>query len=149
MTLQKIEFEYDIPDGYRFVRLGRPNIGELYINNGGEVDVAVCGIVAYWIIVEKIPETESKKHRWHDLMIEFANDKTIKIEYFNTKDKSWENAPKNPAFYECVEYRKKQTKKTVRFRNYMYIDDDFVFTTQIDLDKDGIIWLGDWHEVEI
>lgn len=29
MTLQKIEFMYDIPEGYRFVRLGKPLSGVL------------------------------------------------------------------------------------------------------------------------
>ena len=81
--------------------------------------------------------------------IEFANDKTLRFEYRDTFTRLWHDAPDDPAFYEDLEYRKKPRKKTVRFRNYMYIDDDFVFATQIDLDKDGIIWLGDWHEVEI
>lgn len=30
MTLQKIEFEYDIPDGYRFIRYGEPMSGEKF-----------------------------------------------------------------------------------------------------------------------
>ena len=72
-----------------------------------------------------------------------------KAEVLEALYNTWHDAADNPSFFEKVEYRKKQTKKTVRFRNYMYIDNDFVFTTQIDLDKDGIIWLGDWQEIEI
>ena len=30
MTLQKIEFEYDIPDGYRFVRYGEPDLNSIF-----------------------------------------------------------------------------------------------------------------------
>ena len=37
MPLQKISFEYDIPEGYRFKRFGRFKIGDDVIDENGNV----------------------------------------------------------------------------------------------------------------
>lgn len=149
MTIQKIEFEYDIPEGYRFVRLGMPNKSELYLNSHSRVFKAKWDFDEYWIIVEKIPEQESKKHRWHDFMIEFANDKTLKFQYKHPLDTEWIDVSDNLAFYEYLEYRKKPTKKIVRFRNYLK-EDGYVGVVDIKSNAPGFKeWIGDWQEIEI
>ena len=77
MTLQKIEFEYDIPDGYRFVRYSTPLKGNKYLNNG-EVLEATWDYANEWPIVEKIPEQEQPKLKlqyktqqgyWRDVIV--------------------------------------------------------------------------------
>lgn len=157
MTLQKIEFEYDIPDGYRFVRYGAPKTGEFYINKN-DVLTAHHNFNNEWPVVEKIPEQESKKHRWHDLMIEFANDKTLRFEYLDKLNNIWHDTSDNPPFLENVEYRKKQTKKTIKFRNYKFFN--VYEETKIAVHYSGddmepeklarfIEWAGDWQVVEI
>ena len=147
MTLQKIEFEYDIPEGYRFVRLGSPKKNELFINSFGDIVTSGYNLASYWVIVEKIPEQESKKHRWHDLMIEFANDKTLRFECRDPSTGSWFDAADNPSFFEDFEYRKKPTKKTVRFRNFIDTE-GYPGISMNDFIPDNK-WLGDWQEVEI
>ena len=57
MTLQKIEFEYDIPDGYRFVGDRKANEGEHYLRYG-KVLIAQSENGSEWAIVEKIPEQD-------------------------------------------------------------------------------------------
>ena len=59
MTLQKIEFEYDIPDGYRFVRYSTPLKGNKYLNNG-EVLEATWDYAHEWLIVEKSQNKNNK-----------------------------------------------------------------------------------------
>ena len=149
MTLQKIEFEYDIPDGYRFARYGKPKNGESCLNDFGNIIVADCDFDLDWIIVEKIPEQESKKHRWHDLMIEFANDKTLRFECRDPSTGSWHDAVNTPRFHEDIEYRKKPTKKTVRFRNYFDETNCNVYVAYEHTIPDNPKWLGDWQEIEI
>jgi len=157
MTLQKIEFELDIPDGYRFVRYGAPKTGEFYFNKN-DVLTAHHNFNNEWPIVEKIPEQESKKHRWHDLLIEFANDKTLRFEFKSAESDVWNDAPDDPSFFETVEYRKKTTKKTLRFRYYKFLNVHektkiAVHYSGDDMETENLTgfieWLGDWQEVEI
>lgn len=51
MTLQKIEFEYDIPYGYKFVRFGRPSNGDLYLNSEGKIHKSLWNIDEDWILL--------------------------------------------------------------------------------------------------
>ena len=59
MPLQKISFEYDIPEGYRFVRIGSPISGEKYLSSDGSINNATFNLTCYWIIVEEIQEKEN------------------------------------------------------------------------------------------
>ena len=126
MTLQKIEFECDIPDGYRFVRYSTPSKGNKYLNNG-EVVEATWDYANEWPIVEKIPEQEQPK---------------LKLQY-KTQQGDWRDV------IDGYEYRIKPKIKTIRFRNYL---DRYFGTVKVvrsgvpsDLGK----WLGDWQDVEI
>ena len=126
MTLQKIEFECDIPDGYRFVRYSTPSKGNKYLNNG-EVVEATWDYANEWPIVEKIPEQEQQK---------------LKLQY-KTQQGDWRDV------IDGYEYRIKPKIKTIRFRNYL---DRYFGTVKVvrsgvpsDLGK----WLGDWQDVEI
>ena len=124
MTLQKIEFEYDIPDGYRFVRYGEPKTKEKFINNGV---ICTAKDIFYGdkIIVEKIPEQEQPK---------------LKLQY-KTQQGYWRDV------IDGYEYRIKPKTKIVRFRNWLSKDGNVYAATE-DIAKD-LKWLGDWQEVEI
>ena len=97
MTLQKIEFEYDIPDGYRFVRYSTPSKGNKYLNNG-EVVEATWDYANEWPIVEKIPEQEQPK---------------LKLQY-KTQKGYWRDV------IDGYEYRIKPKTKIVGFRNFLH-----------------------------
>lgn len=131
MTLQKIEFMYDIPEGYRFVRYGKLIKGCEYINALGSVSIAECDQIMERIVVEKIPKQEQQTQEG------------LKLQY-KTQQGDWRDV--NDGY----EYRIKPKTRIVRFRNYVRDDErDFVYSTQIDINEDGVIWLGDWQEVEI
>ena len=125
MTLQKIEFEYDIPDGYRFVRYSTPLKGNKYLNNG-EVLEATWDYAHEWLIVEKIPEQERPE---------------LKLQY-KTHLGNWRDVT------DGYEYRIKPKTKTIRFRNYLTTN-DFVSTSTIDNPDHFKKWLGDWQDVEV
>lgn len=133
MTLQKNEFMYDIPDGYRFVRIGKPLSGEMYLNTFGNPMKASHDHSEYWIIVEKIPEQGQKATPQPELKLQYK-----------TQQGDWRDV--NDGY----EYRIKPKTRIVRFRNYVRDDErDFVYSTQIDINEDGVIWLGNWQNVEI
>ena len=102
MTLQKIEFEYDIPDGYRFVRYGMPKKGDLCLANNKQTIIAEYNYDCDWIIVEKIPEQEQSKEK-------------IKLQLKNSNGK-WIDLISD------YEYRIKPKQKTIMFRNYLTED---------------------------
>ena len=130
MTLQKIEFEYDIPDGYRFVRYGEPINGEQFLSVYGSVIITFdSGMMATnRIIVEKIPEQEQPE---------------LKLQY-KTQQGDWRDV------IDGYEYRIKPKTKTIRFRNFLHTG-GFVGCFDKDIsDMDYFVkWLGDWQEVEI
>lgn len=131
MPLQKIEFEYDIPEGYRFVRYGKLIKGCEYINAFGAVSIAECDQIMERIVVEKIPKQEQQTQEG------------LKLQY-KTQQGDWRDV--NDGY----EYRIKPKTRIVRFRNYVRDDErDFVYSTQIDINEDGVIWLGNWQNVEI
>lgn len=131
MTLQKIEFMYDIPEGYRFVRYGKLIKGCEYINALGSVSIAECDQIMERIVVEKIPKQEQQTQEG------------LKLQY-KTQQGDWRDV--NDGY----EYRIKPKTRIVRFRNYVRDDErDFVYSTQIDINEDGVIWLGNWQNVEI
>ena len=127
MTLQKIEFEYDIPDGYRFVRYGEPKTKEKFINNGV---ICTAKDIFYGdkIIVEKIPEQEQPK---------------LKLQY-KTQQGYWRDV------IDGYEYSIKPKTKTIRFRNYLNKSGLAICVSNDISDKSYFKkWLGDWQEVEI
>ena len=127
MPLQKIEFEYDIPDGYRFVRYGEPKTKEKFINNGV---ICTAKDIFYGdkIIVEKIPEQEQPK---------------LKLQY-KTQQGDWCNVN------DGKEYRIKPKTKTIRFRNYLNKSGLAICVSDDISDKSYFKkWLGDWQEFEV
>ena len=128
MTLQKIEFEYDIPDGYRFVRYGNPKKGDKCLVNNEQIIIAEYNYDCGWIIVEKIPEQEQQK---------------LKLQY-KTQQGYWRDV------IDGYEYRIKPKTKIVRFRNFLH-SIGIIMATDEDVSKADFFkqWLGDWQEVEI
>ena len=101
-------------------------------------------------IYNKLEARRKNYHPHRDLMIEYANDKTIKIETFMRE--RWVEC-KEPAFYEDVKYRKKPNvaKKTIECR--MYLDTHGEINV---IERDAALnishfkgWLGGWQKVEI
>lgn len=127
MTLQKIEFEYDIPYGYKFVRFGRPSNGDLYLNSEVKIHKALWNIDEDWIIIEKIPEKEQNNKQ--------------KFQYRPSSKEEWID------LYDGYEYRIKPKTKTVRFRNYLSVSDNIKVTTDNAFVPKK--WLGDWQEAEV
>mgnify|MGYP000916786031 FL=1 len=128
MTLQKIEFMCDIPDGYRFVRYGEPKTKEKFINNG-VICTAKNILYGDKIIVEKIPEQEQPK---------------LKLQY-KTQQGDWRDV------IDGYEYRIKPKTKTIRFRNW-YHTNGRVYASHSQCEENGpdfVKWLGDWQEVEV
>ena len=145
MTLQKIEFEYDIPDGYRFVRLGKYNSGDSYINSNGNVVIADCDGISYWIIVEKIQEQEQptqnpKRHKHADLIHALAEGAEIQWKLQNHLEDC------DPSWYEDAKCRIKPKTKTVRFRNFLHTGG---FVGCFDKDISDMDYFVKWQEVEI
>lgn len=130
MSLQKIEFMYDIPEGYRFVRLGKPRSGEEYLNTFGKVMKASFDYGDYWIIVEEIPDQEQPNE---NLKLQFKNG-----------DGEWIDLISD------YEYRIKPKARTVRFRNFLHSIGIVLASDEDISDRDYFKrWLGDWQEVEI
>lgn len=130
MTLQKIEFMYDIPDGYRFVRYGVPQKNEHYLVNGQLRKNNGYNTCDY-PIVEKIPEQERPTPQ-----------PELKLQY-KTQQGDWRDV--NDGY----EYRIKPKTKIVRFRNYLN-KAGRVKTWDKNHTPDLFVkWLGDWQNVEI
>ena len=130
MTLQKIEFECDIPDGYRFVRYGVPKNGDKYISiDGSSLVLYTIPVHTNRIIVEKIPEQEQQK---------------LKLQY-KTQQGEWRDV------IDGYEYRIKPKINTIRFRNW-YHTNGRVYASHSQCEENGpdfVKWLGDWQEVDV
>lgn len=152
MTLQEIEFMYDIPEGYRFVRLGKPLSGEMYLNTFGKVMEASFDYGDYWIIVEKIPEQErpshnTKRRKHADLIHAWAEGAEIQYQKANG---SWDCVFENyPTWSDCEIYRIKPKTKIVRFRNWISCSGNIYVASESEQIGQDHKWLGDWQEVEI
>ena len=103
-------------------------------------------------INDKLEARRKNYHPHRDLMIEYANDKTIEIEYLRVVDGSWIKY-REPAFYQDVKYRKKPkvTKKTIECRIYLDTHGEINI-----VERDAALnishfkqWHGDWQKVEI
>lgn len=103
-------------------------------------------------INDKLEARREKYHPHRDLMIKYANDKTIEIEYLKD-DGSWKKCEGFPSFFECDKYRKKPkitTKKTINYRFYLNNKNEIHSINELDpLPSNLKQWLGDWQKVEI
>ena len=104
----------------------------------------------YWgAINTKLIDRRNNYHPHRDLMIEYANDKTIEIEV--CVNEKW-NKCSEPSFYSDAEYRKKPkvTKKVIEYR--IYLDKENNIKTNYGKDPLPLNfekWLGDWQKIEI
>lgn len=145
MTLQKIEFEYDIPDGYRFVRYASANKGDACLANG-KIIISQSNYMAEFPIVEKIPQS-TKRHKHADLIHAWAEG--AEIQYFHKDQLCWTSVIGNdPSWFDDTQYRIKPKTKTVRFRNYLTIN-NFIAVSHMDNPDYFVKWLGDWQEAEV
>ena len=151
MTLQKIEFMYEIPEGCRFVKYDVPKKNEYYLINGNPIKSVGCNTVDY-PIVEKIPEQErpshnTKRRKHADLIHAWAEGAEIQYQKANG---SWDCVFENyPTWSDCEIYRIKPKTKTVRFRSYLDRYFGIVKVVRSGVPSDLGTWLGDWQEVEI
>lgn len=106
----------------------------------------------YWHkINEKLKARRKNYHPHRDLMIEYANDKTIEIEYLRS-DGSWEKCEGLPSFFECDKYRKKPkvTKKVIEYRIYLDTEKEINIIENKDTETPHFLkWLCEWQKVEI
>ena len=105
-------------------------------------------------INDKLEARREKYHPHRDLMIEYANDKTIEIEYLRS-DGSWRKCEGLPSFHHDDKYRKKPkaTKKVIEYRLYLDPENEINILERQDIIKPAPAhfkqWLGDWQKVEI
>jgi hypothetical protein len=106
----------------------------------------------YWDkINDKLEERRKNYHPHRDLMIEYANDKTIEIEYLRD-DGSWRKCAGLPSFHPKDKYRKKPkvTKKVIEYRIYLDTENEIHMIEDTDPLPDYLkAWLSDWQKVEI
>ena len=106
----------------------------------------------YWHkINEKLEARRKKYHPHRDLMIEYANDKTIEIEYLRS-DGSWRKCVGLPSFHHDDKYRKKPkvTKKVIEYRLYLDPENEMqMMDGKSSLPGHFKQWFGDWQKVEI
>ena len=107
----------------------------------------------HWdIIFYKLQARRNNYHPHRDLMIEYANDKTIEIEYLRD-DGSWRKCVGLPSFNHDDKYRKKPnvTKKVIEYRIYLDTENEIVMLERQDIIKlvNFKQWLGDWQKIEV
>ena len=106
----------------------------------------------YWKdICDKLEARRKNYHPHRDLMIEYANDKTIEFE-FKRNDGAWRKCEGLPSFFEFYEYRKKPkvTKKVIEYRIYLDPENEIhMMYGNGSLPGHFKKWLGDWQKVEI
>ena len=105
----------------------------------------------HWdIIFYKLQARRKNYHPHRDPMIEYANDKTIEIEF--RSDGEWART-EDPSFYPKYKYRKKPnvTKKVIEYRLYLDQENEIIMVERQDMIKPANFkgWLGGWQKVEI
>jgi len=71
------------------------------------------------------------------------------IQYFHKDQLYWANVIGNdPSWFDDTQYRIKPKTKTVRFRNYLTIN-NFIAVSHMDNPDYFVKWLGDWQEAEV
>ena len=144
---------YEIPEGYRFVKFGKPMRGELYICSDGSINIAGQDKHCEWVIVKKIPEQgqsthNTKRHKHADLIHAWADGAEIQYQKANGL---WDCVFENrPTWSDCEIYRIKPKTKIVRFRNFLHSIGNVLVSNEDISDRDYFVkWLGDWQNVEI
>ena len=97
----------------------------------------------------KLRARRNNYHPHRDLMIEYANDKTIEIEFMGNG--KWVRV-NEPSFYHKYKYRKKPnvTKKVIEYRLYLDPENEIhMMDGKSSLPGHFKQWLGDWQKVEI
>ena len=106
----------------------------------------------YWSDINKQLAARRKNYHPHrDLMIEYANDKTTKIEFLSDGKDAWEYIGR-PLFFDDQKYRKKPkvTKKVIEYRIYIDPENEIhMMYGNGSLPGHFKKWLGDWQKVEI
>jgi len=102
-------------------------------------------------INDKLEARRKNYHPHRDLMIEYANDNTIEIEYLRS-DGSWRKCCGLPSFHHDDKYRKKPkvTKKVIEYRLYLDPENEIhMMDGKSSLPGHFKQWLGDWQKIEI
>ena len=156
MTMQEIKFEYDIPEGYRFVRYGCPKRGESYLSKN-DVRIAGYDYNNEWPIVEEMvyckePTKTSKRHKHADLIHAWAEGAIIQ---FKLPEDAWEDCINNsPAWGVGQDYRIKPAIKTIKFRNLLTKSGrisvwNLIEGGSVEDSAEFKCWVGDWQSVEV
>ena len=158
MPLQEIKFEYDIPEGYRFVRYGCPKRDEHFLEHG-KVQTAGYAYETEWPIVERVldcngPAENPKRRKHADLIHAWAEGAIIQ---FKLPEDAWEDCINNsPAWGVGQDYRIKPAIKTIKFRNWLTKSGKIVAWAQeghpievIENQSNFARWVGDWQSVEV
>lgn len=155
MPLQEIKFEYDIPEGYRFVRYGCPKRDEHFLEHG-KVRTAGYAYETEWPIVERVldcegPAENSKRHKHADLIHAWAEGAIIQ---FKLPDEDWKDLDTAPLWKPDGNYRVKPAVKTIKFRNWLTKSGRISAWNLIEGDSvedynEFKCWIGDWQSVEV
>jgi len=97
----------------------------------------------------KLRARRKNYHPHRDLMIEYANDKTIEIEVY--VDEKWIKC-REPAFYQDVKYRKKPkaTKKVIEYRIYLDKENKIhMIDASHPMPPHFKKWIEEWKQIEI
>lgn len=105
----------------------------------------------HWIAINDKLEARRKNYHPHrDLMIEYANDKTIEIQVLI--DGVWDGLLLTQ-FPGNLQYRKKPkfAKKVIEYRLYLDKENEIIMVERQDMIKPAHFkkWLGDWQKIEI
>ena len=161
MPIEKVETEVEIPEGYRFVRFGKPIKGEPVIGKYGDVFIWEDVDSSYsWLILEKIeqqPERNKKlKHKHADLICAWAEGAIIQ---FKLLDGAWEDCLNNsPTWDVGTDYRIKPAVKKVKFRNYLTKSGDIATWVSrkngvpievIESHRNFKCWIGGQQSIEV
>lgn len=108
--------------------------------------------IDYWNdISDRLEERRKNYHPHRDLMIEYANNKTIEFEYLRV-DGSWNKCAGYPSFNIKDQYRKKPklVKKVIEYRIYLDTENEIHMIENKDtLPPHFLKWIGDWQKVKI
>ena len=106
----------------------------------------------YWLDIHyKLEALREKYHPHRDVMIEYANNKTIEFE-FKRNDGTWRKCEGVPSFFEFYEYRKKPklVKKVIEYRIYLDNKNEIhMIDASHPIPSDFKKWIVDWQKVEI
>lgn len=157
MSVQKVECEFDIPEGYRFVRYSSVKKGERYLAHG-KVRIASCGYDTEWPIVEKLPDCEesaenSKRHKHADSIHAWAEGAIIQFKL--SEGDIWLDCPDNlPCWSVDRDYRIKPATKKITFRLWLTKSGKVAVWNLIgggpfESPTEFKHWIGDWQSVEV